>query len=316
MKKILIAGGAGFIGSRLANKLIFLGYKVIILDNLSTGKKENVTGAAKFYLADIRDEKSVEKIFKKERPEIVINQAAKVYWSEKEKNQLLDISVSLMGTINLLNSCVKHGAKKFIFASTISVYGRRPDKKRVKETEIIACDNIPLAIFSYASAKNAAEQYIYYFNKKFKLDYAILRYGHVYGPGQTGQRDVISIFMENFLKNKPLLVAGGGGQFRDYVYIEDVVEATISAVKKKNNGIFNIGGGQAVTVNNLINIFSKIFKKNIKIKNIKSVERPDGRLMDISKAKRELKWSPRFSMEAGLRKIVLDYFNKKQSKIK
>jgi UDP-glucose 4-epimerase len=309
-KKFLIAGGAGFIGSHIANKLISLGHKVVILDNLSTGKRENINSAAKFYLADIRDEKLVKKIFKKERPEVVINEAAKVYWSEKEKSSILDISTSVSGTINLLESCVRYGVKKFIFASTISVYGRLPDRTLVKETAEISRENMPVSIFSYAIAKHAAEQYIYYFNKKYGLAYAILRYAHVYGPGQFGQKDTISIFIENFANNKPLLVTGSGKQFRDYVYIKDVVGATILAVNGKNNGIFNIGGGAPITVNDLIKIFGKIFKKNIKIKNIEPEEQPDGMCMNILKARKDLKWFPRFSIEMGLEKTVLDWLKK------
>jgi len=309
MKKFLIAGGAGFIGSRVANKLAASGYQTVVMDNLSDGKRSNLNSRVKFYLADIRNEDLMQKIFNQEKPDIVINQAAKVYWDEKEKDQILDISVSVLGTINLLNNCVKYKVKKFIFASTISVYGRQSGKKSIKESEIINYNDIPASIFSYAAAKNTAERYVYNHSKQFKLDYAILRYAHVYGSGKTKQRDVVSIFIENIINNKPLLITGDGKQYRDYVYIEDAVEATLAALKFGSNGIYNIGGGAPVTVNSLIKTLKKIFKKNIKVKNIKSAEKSDGRYMNIVKAKRELRWFPKISLEEGLKKTIQSYLN-------
>lgn len=307
IKKVLIAGGAGFLGSRLANKLILLGRQAIVLDNLSTGRKENLNSRVKFYLADIANSGMVENIFKKEKPDAVINLAAKVYWDEKEKNSGADISTGVLGTINLLENCVRRGVKKFIFASTVSVYGRLESLAGALETEIIDFKNLPVSIFSYAAAKIAAEQYIYYFSKKYGLAYAILRYAHVYGPDQFRQRDVISIFIEKIANNKPLLIAGEGRQFRDFVFIDDAVSAAILAINKKAKGIYNIGGGRPIAINDLVGAFKKIFKNNIIAENVKAAEKSDGRCMNILKAKRELGWSPKTSLEQGLKKTIEDY---------
>lgn len=307
--KVLIVGGAGFIGSHIANRLSSLSYKVAVLDVLSTGKRENLDGAIELHLADTTDSRSVEKVLRKERPEIIINEAAKVYWQEKGKKPISDVSITVLGTLNLLENCVKYEVRKFIFASSISVYSPS-NRVKVNEGDTVSVENIPQPLFSYAITKSMAEQYARYFNKRFGLDYAILRYAHVYGPGQIGQKDVISTFINSLIHDKPLTVIGKGGQIRDYVYIDDVTDATIGAIGS-GNGTFNIGGGRPVSVNHLIRVLEKISGKKAKVRNIKSKEECDGIYMDITKAEQELKWTPKVSLEEGLSQ-TLDYFSRLQ----
>lgn len=306
---ILIAGGAGFIGSRVANLLAARKFRVVVVDDLSTGDKKNCNEGVVFYNADIADRSAIAKIFTKERPDIVINDAAKVYWTESEKNSARDVSISVIGTINLLEESVKHNVKKFIFRSSISAYGRPHGKKVVRESDLPSVAAIPPVIFSYALTKRVAEDYIQYFHKKFGLPFVILRCGHVYGPGQIKQHDVISIFVHNALGNKPFTVNGGGKDFRDYVYIDDVASATLSAIKLKTSGIYNIGGGEPITANNLISALAKITRQKFLIKKVGGTTRPDGLYMDSTKAKKELRWTPRVSLEKGLSE-TLKYYKK------
>lgn len=301
--KVLIAGGTGFIGSALTNKLVDLGYDVVVIAK----ENQSINKMAKYYKQDIAATNKLEIIFEKENPDIVINQAGIVYWDEISKDPIKDIMTTVIGTLNLLNNCVKYKVKKLIFASSISVYGCPHNKKCVKEEEVTISADIPIPIYSYALTKNVAEKYIYYYSKKYNLKYAILRYAHVYGYGQREQRDVISIFIESIKRDKCVLIVNGGSQIRDYIYIDDVIDATVMAVNKGNDEVFNIGGGMPISVNELLETLGKVAEKNIKVKNIKSKDKSKGIYMDISKAKSRLKWYPKVSLKEGLMR-TWDYF--------
>ena len=308
-KKIMIAGGAGFIGSKTVNKLISLGYKVVVIDNLSTGQRKNISPKAKFYLGDIRNRDLVSKVFLKEKPDVVFNLAAKVYWVEHEKDPSLDVSTSVLGTINLLENCLKYKIKKFIFSSSISLYPHLPGERAIKETEEINIEKIPVSVFSYALAKYTAEQYVKYFHNKFGLHYIILRYAHVYGLRRGVEAGVMSVFMKRLIEGKPLKVVGGGRQFTDYVYIDDVVRANILAIQKGNNKIINIGYGRPITVKEIVSCFKKIADKKVKVEQTGEKSAPAGICIDISMAQRELSWKPKVSLEQGLSKIFNEYKN-------
>lgn len=308
-KKILISGGAGFIGSRIANELSSLKYEVVVVDDLSTGERKNLSKEIKFYLADISHLKKISEIFEKEKPDVVINEAAKVYWDDSEKDPGLDISTGIGGTVNLLKCCVEQCVKKFIFASSISVYGYPFGKICLSENTAVYHENIPLSIFSYAVTKHTAEQYVEFFNKKFGINYSILRYGHVYGPGQIKQRDVISIFIKNLLDDVVLRIFGNGEEARDYIFIDDAVDATIAAMFSAIGGTYNIGGGKPVSTNDLVEILGEELG-NIKTENIKIKEKnSEGAYLDISKAGTELNWTPKIDIKMGLKETI-DYYKK------
>lgn len=301
IKKILIAGGAGFIGSRLANELIFLGYKVAVLDNLATGNKKNLNSRVKFYLADISDESSVEKIFKKEKPDIAINQAAKVYWNEAEKKDLnSDLSTNVIGTINLLKNCVKYKIKKFIFASSISVYGRQPNKIKAGEDVAINFEAMPNILFSYGFSKYSAERYIIYFHKLYDLKYTILRYAHIFGPGQ--EADAIAKFIDKAVNREKIIIYGDGEQCRDYLFIDDAVRAAILSITKGDNRLFNIGSGRRTSANELVKKIMAATKQKIDYTYADKNQDSLKFCLDVSLAKKKLGWKPTVSLPAGILK--------------
>lgn len=301
IKKILIAGGAGFIGSHIVDRLISLNYKVIVLDNFSTGKKENINRMAKFYSADICDERLVEKILKREKPDIVINEAAKVYWEEEKKDLKSDLSTSVMGTINLLKNCVKYNIKKFIFASSISVYGRQSNKTKVSEAAGINFEEMPETLFSYGFSKYSAERYIIYFHKLYGLKYTILRYAHIFGSRQ--ENDAIAKFIDKAINNKKIIIYGNGEQCRDYLFINDAVQATLLSIKKGDNMLFNIGSGKKTSVNELVRKITAVAKTKINFTYADGKQEDWKIYMDISLAKKELRWKPTISLQAGIVKI-------------
>jgi UDP-glucose 4-epimerase len=305
--KILITGGAGFIGSNIADALLAKGHNVIVFDNLSSGKKENVDKKAKFYKADIYYKKDVDEIFKKEKPQIVIHHAAQIDVRKSVDNPFFDAEVNILGSINVLNACVENKVNKIIFASSGgSVYGEcrtSAPKEDVKTN--------PLS--PYAIAKNSVENYINFYSIVHGLDYTILRYSNVYGPRQDphGEAGVVAIFAARMLKNEEVTVFGDGKQMRDYVYVGDVVNANLKSLTKGKNKIINISTSKAVSVNELIKVMSKVsgYKKKSQYK-----PKRDGELfksfLNINKAKAVLSWDPKVNIEQGI-KLTIDYFKER-----
>lgn len=303
IKKILIVGGSGFIGSQIANKLFSLKkYRVAVLDNLSTGNKKNLNSGIKFYSADIRNNRALERIFKKEKPDIVINEAAKVYWEEKEQKDLnSDLLTGVIGTINLLKNCVKYDAEKFIFASSISVYGRQPDKIKAGEAAAVNFEKMPDALFSYGFSKYSAERYIEYFHRLYGLKYTILRYAHIFGPGQ--ESDAIAKFIDKAINNKKIVIYGDGEQCRDYLFIDDAVRATMLSIKRGDNMLFNIGSGRKTSANELVKEIIAATKSKANFIHTGGKQDDLKFCMDISLAKKKLAWKPIVSLRAGINKI-------------
>lgn len=299
--KILMTGGAGFIGSNITDALLAKEHDVIVFDNLSSGKKENVDKKARFYKADIYNKKEVNEVFKKEKPQIVIHNAAQIDVRKSVEDPFFDAQVNILGSINVLNACVENKVKKIIFASSGgSVYG---ECKSLAPKE----DAKTNPLYPYAIAKNSVENYINFYSVVHGLDYTILRYGNVYGPRQDphGEAGVVAIFAGRMLKNEEILVFGDGKQMRDYVYAGDVVNANIKSLTEGKNQVINIGTGKAVSVNELIKLISKSvgYKK-------KAVHKPkrNGELfksfLNINKAKDVLSWTPKVNMEQGIKLTV------------
>jgi UDP-glucose 4-epimerase len=305
--KILITGGAGFIGSNIADALLAKGYDVIVFDNLSSGKKENVNKKAKFYKADIYYKKEADEIFKREKPQIVIHHAAQIDVRKSVDNPFFDAEVNILGSINILNACVENKVKKIIFASSGgSVYGECRASAPKEDVKINP-------LLPYAIAKNSVENYINFYSIVHGLDYTILRYGNVYGPRQDlhGEAGVVAIFAARMLKNEEVTVFGDGKQMRDYVYVGDVVNANLKSLTKGKNEIINIGTSRAVSVNGLIKVMSKVsgYKKKAQYK-----PKRDGELfksfLNINKAKAVLSWTPKVNIEQGI-KLTIDYFKER-----
>lgn len=301
----MVTGGAGFIGSHIVDRYINEGNEVIIIDDLSTGKKENINPQARFHHIDIRD-KGMEAIFEKERPEIVNHHAAQMDVRRSTENPAFDADVNIIGTINLLENSVKYGVKRFIFASSGgAIYGEQKDFPAGEEHQ-----QFPLS--PYGVSKLAGEKYIHYYSKNFGLRYISLRYSNVYGPRQNpeGEAGVVAIFIGRLLKGKEPVINGDGEQTRDYVYVDDVVEANISAARSETEGSFNIGTGIETSVNKILSNLIDITKVDIK-----GIHGPPKKgeqrisVLDCSKAIKSLGWKPKVTLEDGLRRTVL-YFKK------
>ncbi|MDR2067135.1 MAG: NAD-dependent epimerase/dehydratase family protein [Endomicrobium sp.] len=305
--KVLVTGGAGFIGSNIVDALVEKKNSVVVIDNLSSGKKENVNKQAKFYKVDICDQKKVLEIFKQERPQIVIHHAAQIDVRKSLADPVFDVNVNIIGSINILSACVQTKVKKIIFASSGgTIYG---ESKTIAPKE----DSMPNPLSPYGIAKNSVENYIKFYSEIYGLEYTILRYGNVFGPRQDpyGEAGVVAIFAQRMLKNENIMVFGDGKQMRDYVYVWDVVDANIKSLTKGKNEVINIGMAKAISVNKLVEVMSKVsgYKKRAIYK-----PRRDGELfksfLSINKAKKVLGWSPKITLDRGI-KITLEYFKKR-----
>jgi UDP-glucose 4-epimerase len=302
--KVLITGGAGFIGSNIADAVIEKKHKAVILDNLSSGNKKNVNKKAKFYKADIVDEKNVLKIFKKEKPDAVIHCAAQIDVRKSVAEPKYDADINILGSLNILKACAENKTKKIIFASSGgTIYGecgaKAPDE-----------NSFPSPLSPYGIAKHSVENYIKFYGEIHGLKYTILRYANVYGPRQDpkGEAGVIAIFALKMINNEAVTVFGDGKQMRDYVYVEDVVSANLKALMKADNQIINIGTNKAVALNDIVKMmsdFSKTDKKPV------YMPKRDGELfksfLDNKKAFKVLGWKPKTDINGGIKK-TLKYF--------
>ena len=293
-KKILVTGGAGFIGSHTVDALVKKGAKVIIVDNLVTGRKENLNPRAKFYKLNIADQK-IENIFKKEKPEIIYHFAFNVLVPKSVENPLVDVD-SIVGSINILKNAQKYGVKKIIFSSSGFIYGNTKNLP-AKETEPVD------PISPYVVAKNAVENYLRFFNKAYGLPYVIFRYAAVYGPRQvTG---AMADYIRKLAAGKQAEIWGDGTKTRDYVFIDDVVRANLLVLDLPGNypdPVFNIGTGIETTLNELYWKIAKLLKKEPKP--IYLPDRPGEQIrysLDYSKIKEALGWEPKYNLEEGLR---------------
>jgi len=307
---ILVTGGAGFIGSHIVDRLIELGKDVIVIDNLSTGKKENLNKKAKFYKGDICSKKFIREIFEKEKEiEAIIHQAAQASVIKSLKNPELDAKVNIIGSINLLECCRKFNIDKFIYASSGgALYGNAKyfptdEKHPIKP------------ISPYGMSKYVAELYLKLYNELYNLNSISLRYSNVYGPRQDpyGEGGVIAIFSDKLVRNKKPTIFGSGEQTRDFIYVSDVVEANILSLTKTNlNGEFNISTGRETSVNELYKRMQKIAKKE-ELSAIYAEKRKGEvyrSVLDNKKAREELGWEPKVKIDEGL-KLTIDYFSRK-----
>ncbi|MEC1520436.1 NAD-dependent epimerase/dehydratase family protein [Neobacillus niacini] len=298
--KVLITGGAGFIGLHLVEKLIKEQIDVVIVDNLTSGIKERIPKFAAFYEADIEDS-TIEDIFSIEKPDYVIHLAAQVSVQVSMKNPLADCLANIAGTINLLQNCVKYNVKKFIFASSAAIYGE-PAYLPIDENH----PQQPISFYSLS--KLTSEQYIKLYAKHFGLNYSILRFANVYGPGQNthGEAGVISIFFLNsiFLENAPIIY--GGEQTRDFVFEKDVADGIYSALHYGRNHTYNLSTNTETKINQLLTSMLKMVNSNLT-----PVIKPqcDGDIrqsrLDNTKAISELHWMPGFSLDRGLQETLI-----------
>jgi len=302
--KILITGGAGFIGSNIVDRLIELGEKVIVVDNLATGKKEYVNKSAVFYEFDIGDKKLID-IFNREKPDIIIHNAAQMSVRISVEEPIYDAEVNVLGGLNVFYCSMKAGVKKVIFASSGgTVYG---------EQEYFPADESHPTnpVSPYGVAKLASEKYLHYFYKTYGLAYVALRYANIYGPRQDplGEAGVVAIFAKKMLEVQIPVINGDGNQTRDYVYVDDAVEANIKAIESSFIGCVNIGTSVETNVNELFYILREAAEN-------KDIEKTHGpakqgeqyrSVLDYGLARKTLGWEPETSVEEGL-KLTYDWF--------
>lgn len=302
-KNILVTGGAGFIGSHLVDRLIKDGHKVVVIDNLSTGKKKNVNPKARFYKLDIRDPK-IAKVFQKERPETVFHFAAHIEARDSVESPISDADINILGSLNILKNCREYGVKKIIFSSSGGeIYG---DTKKIPTPEKYQ----PNPISPYGVGKLAVEKYLDAYFKLFKIPYIALRYGNIYGPRQNphGEAGVVAIFTNKMLKNENPVIHGNGRQTKDYIFIDDAIDATILSFEKGFKGILNIATGKETSVLEIFYLIKKLTDSRVKEKHIPFPSCGFKRgCLSISKAKKELNWKPKYDLDSGIRKTV-DWF--------
>jgi UDP-glucose 4-epimerase len=310
--KILVTGGAGFIGSNVADGYVDAGHEVVVVDNLFTGKAGNVNPRARFYQVDVRSEE-IGKIMAEEKPEIINHHAAQISVPASVEDPLLDADINIKGLLNLLEQAVKHRVRKVIFISSGgAIYG--------EATEYPTSEAYPPRPLSpYAVAKLCSEYYLAYYRHQHGLEYSVLRYANVYGPRQIphGEAGVVAIFMNNLLADRASTLnhfpGEPEGMDRDYCYVGDVVNANLMVLDRGSADFFNIGTGKSTKT---LDLFKAIYDGVRKVKPdlpesladpLKQEARPGDlkrSCLVVEKAKTLLGWTPKTSLEEGVRRTL------------
>jgi len=300
MSKILVSGGAGFIGSHLVDKLIEIGHQVVVIDNLSTGKKENLNSKAKFYELDICDSQ-VSQIFQEEKPEIVFHLAAQIDVRKSVEDPIQNAKVNISGTLNILENCRKISVKKFIFTSSGGAIYGDTDTIPTAETHLENPES------PYGITKLTVEKYLCFYQRTFGLNYTVLRLANVYGPRQSskGEGGVIAIFCDKMLKGEKVTINGDGQQTRDFIYIGDVVKAAILAMEKEKSGVYNIATGIETNINEIFRKIKELTDCSCEqIHASAKLGEQKRSCLDFSQAKEELNWQPKYDLEQGLKETI------------
>ncbi len=305
--KILVTGGAGFIGSHVVDLMIEAGHDVVVVDNLSTGRMTNLNPKAKFYQVDIRTPE-LEHVFEVEHPEVVDHHAAQMDVRRSVADPIYDANINVLGSLNVLNMAVKYKVRKMIYISSGgAVYG---------EPEYLPCDeNHPIKpLCPYGATKYMVELYLYMYQQTYGLDYSIIRYPNVYGPRQDpgGEAGVVAIFTGAMLKGRPVMINGTGEQMRDFVYVGDCARANLMLLNQGSGRVYNLGYGVGTTINQIYDTLKMITSYPLPAKHAEAKAGETFRIYsDATRAKEELGWQPSVNLEAGLRKTV-DYFKTKE----
>jgi UDP-glucose 4-epimerase len=301
--KVVVTGGVGFIGSHIVDRLVQEGHEVAVVDNLSTGKRKNLNREAQFYKLDIQDSK-LEQVFRRVRPSVVIHHAAQINVRKSVEDPVFDAQVNILGTINVLEQAVRHGTRKIIFASSGgAIYGEQ-DQFPAPETHATR----PMS--PYGIAKLAGEHYLSYYQQVSGIQFVSLRYANVYGPRQDpeGEAGVVAVFCQKMLGGEQPIINGNGRQTRDFVYVEDVVEANLIAMGKEVQGVFNVGTAQETSVNDLFRTLADLTASGWKELHGPAKKGEQARsVVDPTKIHQEWGWEPKIALDEGLRRTV-EYF--------
>mgnify|MGYP000524030512 CR=1 FL=1 len=304
--KYLVTGGAGFIGSHVADLLVKGGHEVVIVDDLSSGTKENIHSKATFEKCDIRDEECMRAVFEKYRPDFVYHFAAQLSVRKSVEDPVFDAQVNIIAFIHLLNLSKEFLVKKVIFASSAgTVYG---DKEELPVPETV--DTRPEC--PYGISKLAMEKYAYYYYLTYQLPYVALRFSNVYGPRQNphGEAGVVGIFTERMLEGKECFINGDGETTRDFVYVDDVADACILALDEEVIGEYNISRGVQTSVNTIAELLVEYteYGKEVPHREAKPGEQRYGEY-DSTLYQEKTGWSPDIDIKTGLKQTV-EWFQK------
>ncbi len=298
--KVLVTGGAGFIGSHVVDRLVEEGHQVVIVDDLSSGTRKNVNRAASLYKLDIQSGR-LERVFRNERPNIVIHLAAQVSVRVSVDNPVFDAQVNVLGTMNVLHQAVHHGVRKVIFSSSGgAIYGEQ-------EAFPAPESHVTKPLSPYGISKLCAEHYLSYFQRISGIQVVSLRYGNVYGPRQDpeGEAGVVAIFIRKMLNNEQPIINGNGRQTRDFVFVDDVAEANLVAMRQDSQGVYNVGTGIETSVNELFRILAGLTGSSCKeVHGPAKLGEQMRSVIDSSKLKQELGWEPEADLTKGLEKTV------------
>lgn len=301
--KVLVTGGAGFIGSHVVDRLVLEGHEAVVVDNLVTGKRRNINRAARFYKMDVQSWR-LERVFRNERPNVVMHLAAQMDVRKSVEDPMFDAQVNVLGTLNVLQQAVKHGVRKVIFSSSGgAIYGEQ-------ETYPAPENHVLKPLSPYGLSKLCGEQYLSYFQRVSGLQAVSLRYANVYGPRQDpeGEAGVVAIFIQKMLNNEQAVINGNGRQTRDFVFVDDVVEANLAVMGQETQGTFNVGTGAETSINDLFRILVQHTGSTCKEVHGPAKKGEQARsVIDSTKLRHEVSWEPKADLSEGLKKTV-EYF--------
>jgi UDP-glucose 4-epimerase len=309
--RILVTGGAGFIGSHVVDAYIAAGHEVAILDNFSTGTEANLNPAAETHRVDLRDQPGVEKVIASFRPDIVNHHAAQSEVPRSVADPTYDAQVNIIGGLNVLKASIDHAVKKVIFISTGGALYGEPDVVPADEDSPVK----PLS--PYGTSKYCFEQYMGTFKRTFGLEFTVLRYANVYGPRQDFYAEegrVVAIFASRMLEGKPVTIDGDGEQSRDMLHVGDAATANLAALERGDGGTFHVSTASPVTVNDLYRKLA-LLTGYTQAPNYGPPRKGDVYriALDNARAKAGLGWEPRVELEEGL-SLTVDYFREQVSR--
>lgn len=304
---ILVTGGAGFIASHITDKLVALGHKVVIVDNMSTGRNEYINNSAKFYRADIRD-KNIADILVENKIEVIDHHAAQINLRNSVADPQMDIDINITGSVNLFQAALKSGVRKIIFASSGgAIYGDDENLPSAEEHDVNPRS-------PYGINKLAVEKYLHFYKVVHGIDYVCLRYANAYGPRQstTGESGVVAIFCDALLSGKQPVINGNGNQTRDYVFVSDIVQANVLALGKTNFNIYNVGTAKETTVNYVFDKLNQFagtkFTSSHRPAKLGEQIRSS---LSSSRIEKDLGWRPEVNADKGL-ELTFEFFKNRK----